>query len=132
VAGLGAAHDAGWTPVIVTNGTVMQQERKIRTLGLEPLVAGWVISEAAGVKKPDARIFQFAAEEVGMTLVGGWMVGDHPIADIGGAHALGLSTCWVTRGRVWLEAGFEPTRMVDGCAQALIDLLELDDAEVAR
>ncbi|MER5627063.1 HAD hydrolase-like protein [Streptosporangium sp. NPDC002544] len=30
---------------------------------------------------------------------GGWMVGDHLVADIGGGRAAGLRTAWVDRGR---------------------------------
>jgi FMN phosphatase YigB (HAD superfamily) len=41
-----------------------------------------VISEGAGVRKPGARAFQLAAEAVGLPLEGGWMIGDHPVADI--------------------------------------------------
>ena len=53
------AHRAGWMPVIVTNGTLRQQEAKMRRVGLERYVAGWVISEEAGVRKPDPRIFNW-------------------------------------------------------------------------
>src|SRR5690349_18205585 len=77
---LGAARAAGWLLVVVTNGTVAQQERKIRHLGLDEHLDGWTISEAAGCKKPDARIFRRAAEVAGRPLTGAWMVGDHPAA----------------------------------------------------
>ena len=118
------ARTTGWTAVVVTNGTVMQQERKIRALGLEPLLAGWVISEGAGMKKPDPRIFQLAADAVGLPLEGGWMIGDHPAADIGGAHAVGLSTCWLRRGRVWMEAAHRPTLERDSCAGAIASVMD--------
>ena len=42
---LGDARAAGWVPFVVTNGTVEQQERKLRHTGLDRDVAGWVISE---------------------------------------------------------------------------------------
>jgi putative hydrolase of the HAD superfamily len=61
---IGALRDArvaGWVPFIVTNGTVEQQERKLRHTGLDREVAGWVISEEAGLRKPDPAIFRFAA-----------------------------------------------------------------------
>jgi FMN phosphatase YigB (HAD superfamily) len=45
-----------------------------------------------GVRKPDARIFKIAASQTGATLLGGWMVGDHPAYDIAGGIAAGLST----------------------------------------
>jgi hypothetical protein len=39
------ARAAGWVPFVATNGTVEQQERKLRLTCLEREVAGWVISE---------------------------------------------------------------------------------------
>lgn len=122
-AGLEEARDAGWVPVVVTNGTERQQERKIRLLGLDHLVSGWVVSEAVGVRKPDPRIFRLAAERVGLELVGGWMVGDHPVADIAGGQAAGLATCWLRRGRTWAQDGHEPTAQVDDCPAALAHVI---------
>lgn len=43
---------AGWTLGIVTNGMVDNQQGKIRSLGLDALVDGWVISAEVGVRKP--------------------------------------------------------------------------------
>src|SRR6185437_7372025 len=74
---------AGFVPFVVTNGTVAQQEAKLRHTGLDRLVAGWTISEGAGVGKPDRRIFEQAAAAAGVPLsAGGWMVGDHPEYDV--------------------------------------------------
>src|SRR3982751_1447028 len=74
---LRAATAAGFVPVVVTNGSVAQQETKLRHTGLDRLVAGWTISEAVGVRKPARQIFEKAAASVTMPL-SGWMVGDHP------------------------------------------------------
>ena len=52
------ARAAGWAPFVVTNGTVAQQERKLRHTGLDREVAGWVVSEGAGLRKPDPAIFR--------------------------------------------------------------------------
>ena len=70
------ARAAGWTPFVVTNGTVAQQERKLRHTGLDREVAGWVVSEGAGLRKPDPAIFRFAAAQAGQSLDGAWMIGD--------------------------------------------------------
>jgi putative hydrolase of the HAD superfamily len=43
------ARAAGWAPFVVTNGTVAQQERKLRHTGLDREVAGWIVSEGAGL-----------------------------------------------------------------------------------
>jgi len=120
---LGEAVAAGWSPVVVTNGSVGQQEAKLRRTGLDRLVAGWVISEGAGVHKPERRIFELAASLVRLPL-SGWMVGDNSTADIGGGAAAGLSTAWVSRGRTWPpELSYRPTRTAADCATAIREVL---------
>jgi putative hydrolase of the HAD superfamily len=115
---------AGFVPVVVTNGLVRQQEAKLRHTGLDRLVAAWMISEGAGVRKPDRRIFELAAESVGRTLAdGGWMVGDHPEYDIAGGAAAGLETIWLPRGAEWPSSlAYRPTRIADDFPAA-IDVL---------
>jgi putative hydrolase of the HAD superfamily len=118
------AGDAGWVPVVVSNGDTRQQETKIRRTGLDRYLADWVISEEAGVSKPNPRIFSIAAERARMRLHGAWMVGDSPEADIGGATALGLRSVWLHRGRRWSESRFAPTRTADGPIAALAAVLD--------
>ncbi|MFD0786309.1 HAD family hydrolase, partial [Micromonospora azadirachtae] len=113
------ADEAGWVPVVVTNGVVRQQEAKIRGTGLDRYVADWVISEEAGVSKPNPRIFALAAQRVRMPLRGAWMVGDSPEADIGGATSVGLPSVWLHRGRTWSDDRFRPTRTADGLIAAV-------------
>ena len=72
-----------------------------RTAGLDQYVDAVIVSEAEGVWKPDIRIFESAASRVGTGSATGWMVGDHPTADISGGRAAGLRTGWVSRGREW-------------------------------
>ncbi|MFK0007327.1 HAD family hydrolase [Paenarthrobacter sp. NPDC090520] len=85
---LEAAREASWRVGIVTNGATAQQSRKIDLLGLEEYADAIVISEEVGVSKPEREIFQIAAQRLDTDLDDGWMVGDHPIADIlGGRNA---------------------------------------------
>lgn len=116
---LRTARTAGWSVVIVTNGTVEQQERKLRLTGLDEEVDAWVISEAAGVKKPAPEIYRLAARYAGMPLDGAWMIGDSARADIAGADNLSLRSVWLHRGRRWQEEGFTPTLTADDCQQAI-------------
>jgi putative hydrolase of the HAD superfamily len=124
-AALTEAVAAGWVPVVVTNGSVRQQEAKLRHTGLDRLVAGWVVSEAAGVRKPDPRIFALGAQAAGRTLAaGGWMIGDHAEYDVGGATAAGLQTVWLRRGRDWAtDLPYRPTCAADDCAAAIRGLV---------
>ena len=114
-----AAH--GWSPVVVTNGRVRQQEAKLAVSGLDEEVAGWVVSEAVGTKKPAREIFAAAAATVGARLEdGGWMIGDSAEADIGGANGLGLNTVWLHHGRTWpVELPYRPTSVANDVAAAL-------------
>ncbi len=113
------AGDAGWVPVVVTNGPVEQQDARIRRTGLDRYVADWVISEQAGVSKPNPRIFALAAQRVRMRLGGAWVLGDSPEADIGGAAAMGLPSVWLHRGRQWVDGRFAPTRVAGNVIQGL-------------
>ena len=113
------AGDAGWVPVVVTNGPAELQESRIRRTGLDRYVADWVISEQAGVSKPNPRIFGLAAQRVRMRLGGAWVLGDSPEADIGGAAAMGLPSVWLHRGREWVDDRFAPTRVVGNVIQGL-------------
>jgi putative hydrolase of the HAD superfamily len=113
------AGDAGWVPVVVTNGPVEHQDGRIRRTGLDRYVADWVISEQAGVSKPNPRIFALAAQRVRMRLGGAWVVGDSPEADIGGAAAMGLPSVWLHRGREWVDGRFAPTRVAGNVIQGL-------------
>jgi putative hydrolase of the HAD superfamily len=120
-ASLRRASALGWTLVIVTNGRTRQQETKLRVSGLHAEVAGWIVSEAAGVRKPEREIFAAAAATVGADLSdGGWHIGDAPLADIGGAVQAGLSSAWLHLGRRWPdELAFRPTYVADDVPSAL-------------
>ncbi|MGC5017928.1 HAD family hydrolase [Micromonospora sp. DT47] len=117
------ADNAGWVPVVVSNGSVRQQDAKIRRTGLDRYVADWVISEEAEVSKPNPRIFALAAQRTRMPLRGAWVVGDSPEADIGGAAAVGLPSVWLHRGRTWSDSRFAPTRTVDSLIAAVATVL---------
>jgi putative hydrolase of the HAD superfamily len=122
------AHAAGWTPFVVTNGTVAQQERKLRYTGLDAEVDGWVISEGAGVRKPDPEIFRTAAARAGQPLDGAWMVGDSADADIAGARNAGLPGIWLRRDRPWPFTGFSPDHTAGSFPDAVAFLLSLSRA----
>jgi putative hydrolase of the HAD superfamily len=110
----------GWKPVVVTNGAVAQQSAKVRNAGLDQIVAGCVISEAVGARKPEPAIFHAAAAVVNGTLAGAWMIGDTEDADIGGPANLGLSTVWLHRGRTWpAELTYRPTHIADTVVAAI-------------
>jgi len=65
--------------------------------GLGDLIEKRVISEAVGVRKPDARIFHEALGHFDAAPGDCVHVGDQPRADAWGAGALGLRTVWISR-----------------------------------
>ena len=92
--------------------------------GLDRYLADWVISEEAGVSKPDPRIFSLAADRARTSLRGAWLIGDSPESDIGGAATLGVRSVWLHRGRRWTETRFAPTVTADNPIAALAAVLE--------
>jgi FMN phosphatase YigB (HAD superfamily) len=92
--GLANLRAGGWRVAVVTNGSVVQQTRKLEHTGIAGVIDHACISEAVGVRKPDRRIFELAAEHTNTTLTDGWMVGDHEYDIHGGLNA-GLHTIQV-------------------------------------
>ena len=82
---------------VITNNVVDEQLDKIRTCGLEPFLDTVVISEEAGVTKPDPRIFEIALARLGCEADEVVMVGDTWTADIVGARAAGIRAVWFNR-----------------------------------
>ncbi len=108
----------GWRLGIVTNGPPSQMD-KITGTGLDRLVDGWAVSDEVGVRKPDRRIFEVAAQRCGAALTTtSWMVGDSAPADMVGARNAGLRSVWLPRGKVWSD-GPEPDHRVDDVTQAI-------------
>jgi HAD superfamily hydrolase (TIGR01549 family) len=106
-----AAYVAAWRPVafasellaalhvqapigLVTNNVAAEQRQKIAACGFEACLDAIVISEEAGVTKPDPRIFKIALERLGQQAEGTVMVGNSWETDILGARAAGIRPIW--------------------------------------
>lgn len=101
LAALAALREDGWRLGIVTNGEADNQLAKIERTGLGAVVHGVAVSGALGIRKPEAAIFAVAAARAGADLAGGgWMVGDNPLADCGGAVDAGLRAIHIDDRRV--------------------------------
>lgn len=80
---------------VVSNGTVVAQEKKLRLSGLGELMDGIFLSEALGVEKPNVEFFERMFETIGpvekdQVLI----VGDSLTSDIRGGNNAGIKTCW--------------------------------------
>ena len=98
---------------IVTNGSP-NQHAKCRKAGLAALAPFVIVSEEAGYRKPDPRIFHDALEATGLTAPEEVMfVGDNPVADIDGAKRFGMKATWVRRGRQYPTDLHAPDHVID-------------------
>ncbi|MFI9556142.1 HAD family hydrolase [Nonomuraea endophytica] len=116
--GLAALRTSGWKVGIVTNGMADNQLGKIQRTGLAEAVDTYALSGAEGIRKPDRRLFEIAAQRCGASLEGGgWMIGDNLVADIKGGRGAGLRTIWVDRG-AWPGA-------VNGADHVVTDVVQV-------
>ena len=98
---------------IVTNGSP-SQHGKCRKAGLDKLAGFIIVSEEAGYRKPDPRIFRDALEAMGLAAPEQVMfVGDNPEADIDGAKRFGMKAAWVRRGRDYPVDLIPPDHVID-------------------
>jgi putative hydrolase of the HAD superfamily len=92
-----AAVRARATVVVVSNNLLEEQQDKLRHCGLEQYVDVLVVSEEAGVSKPDPRIFEIALERANARAGEAVMVGDSWANDVEGARAAGIRAVWFNR-----------------------------------
>ncbi len=107
---------------IVTNGEDTQL-RKVEAAGLLSLVDCVCVSQLEGCRKPDKRLVTIAAERVGETLNGAWLVGDNADTDIAAAVNAGIRSVWLHHGRTWTRTDFTPTAIATTFAEAVATVL---------
>ena len=105
---------------ILTNGAHLAQWGKIEKSGLMPYVDAIVVSEDAGVRKPDARIFEIMAQKLNLDCRECVYVGDTFSLDIVGAYNAGMKPIWIWPSERAKPSEFEVTRI-----SRLSDLLEI-------
>jgi putative hydrolase of the HAD superfamily len=87
--------EAGWRCVVLSNH-VPELPALASGLGLSDHVDAIVTSATIGYEKPHPEAFRIALRAAGDPDQA-WMVGDNPVADVGGAEALGLPAVLVRR-----------------------------------
>lgn len=99
----------GYTIVMVADGLVQSFANSMRINGLDHIFAARVISEAVGVRKPDAKMFDTAFQSIGLTEADKGrviMVGNAINRDISGANRYGIRSVLLT----WSPRyGYEPS-----------------------
>jgi putative hydrolase of the HAD superfamily len=129
---LAEARRSGFRLGIVTNGPGDLQRAKVEHLGLADHVDTVVISGEVGVAKPDPAIFALAVERLGDAGGPRWMIGDNPVADIGGAHAAGMRSVWLRHGRTWDDADGPVDQQADTITEAVALVTRAAAEGVAR
>ena len=76
---------------------ITHRRQKIAACGFAPLLDAVIISEEAGVTKPDPRIFNLALDALGRSPEDAVMIGDAWDTDIAGAQAAGIRPIWFNR-----------------------------------
>jgi putative hydrolase of the HAD superfamily len=79
---------------IVSNNMFQEQKDKLEYCRLAAHVDALIVSEHAGISKPDPAIFALALEALGVTADAAIMVGDSWQADVAGARAAGVRAVW--------------------------------------
>ncbi|MFI6689401.1 HAD family hydrolase [Streptomyces sp. NPDC050485] len=100
-----ALAEADWRLGVVTNGDPTTQRLKLRTSRLEEYFSTVVVSGAYGLRKPDPELFRLALGD--LRTQSAVVVGDDLYTDVAGGRACGLTTVWVTNGR--LRQAHDPT-----------------------
>ena len=81
--------------------------------GIAELFDGHITARAAGVAKPDARIFAQLLDLAGVSADEVMHIGDDPLADVVGATRAGMQAVWLNRdGREWPQEFALPVRTV--------------------
>jgi len=99
--------------VVLSNGFVSVQYKKINRSGLRNYFADIVLSEEVGCQKPNPRIYEIALER------GGWkpdevlMIGDSWTSDIQGAIASGIDQLWIHEGETDLPSTYKVSHFRD-------------------
>ena len=82
---------------VITNGVNEQQHAKLNRMGIADRFAVVLTSEAAGIGKPDPRIFEQAAARLNAAPDRCIHVGDDWSRDVEGARRAGFGAVWLDR-----------------------------------
>ncbi len=111
-----------WRIAVLTNGLPSVQARKVRALGLAPLVDHVVFAgEHSPQGKPDRAVFMEVLYRLGTDERQTVMVGDDPWCDIAGARRVGLHTIRIRRG-LHRSAPVAPASEADVVVPSLADV----------
>jgi len=118
-----------WKLGVLTNGVAAVQARKVRALGIEPLVDAvvYAVQHGGGLGKPEAAPFQAILARLGADPSQTVFVGDDEWCDIGGARRMGMRTVRLT---AW--TGLSGESRADAVIPSLAELPSLVDSLLTK
>ncbi len=103
-----------YTLCVASNAPYFQQTSRLKNAGLLDYFEKLFISETIGFSKPKKEFFYACMKELpGVKKEEIMMIGDSLTADIAGASAYGLATCWFNFGKAPREKGAAADHIVD-------------------
>ena len=111
--GLRTLRDAGLRVVTLTNGGTPVPDRLLTRAGLRDLVETLLSVDDAGIWKPAAGAYAYAAQATGVPAARSALVAVHPW-DVAGAQAAGLVGAWVDRNATPYPTYFPPPDVSGG------------------
>jgi putative hydrolase of the HAD superfamily len=103
---------------VISNSMPDVQYQKITTLGLTRYFSCVVLATEVGLKKPDPRIFIFAAEKLKLEPGECLYLGDNYENDTIGAKDAGMASCWFRRGKVKVADTVKADYIVENLEEA--------------
>ncbi|MEE1199254.1 MAG: HAD-IA family hydrolase, partial [Christensenellales bacterium] len=103
--------------VLLTNGIAAVQRSRLARSPLRNWISEIVISQEAGISKPDPEIFRRALG--GVAPRNGLMIGDGIYSDLRGANLAGVDVCWYNPRRLSLPEGIHAEYTVRSLKECL-------------
>ena len=105
--------------ILLSNGFIEVQERRVTESGLRPYLCGSFISEEIGFSKPDPRFFEESLKQIGDFDKSKYLIiGDSMSADIQGGVNFGIDTCLISKKKPE-GYDYEPTYVVGELTELL-------------
>lgn len=108
---------------VITNGKSALQRKKLEMIGLTDLFDEILVSEEAGVEKPDPAIFRVMERRLGLPADELCYVGDNEVNDVKGARAAGWLPVWIRTTGSW---EFPEIPVPRYCVDTLRELLDFN------
>ena len=98
---------------IISNGTAVVQDGRIKSSGIDRYFKDIFISERVGANKPDPAFFEACFKKIpGFKKEEAVIIGDSLTSDIRGGNNVGIRTCWYNPGGLPGREGIYPDHTV--------------------